>query len=950
MNFLYNIAEHIQNKNKEGFEKTIIVLPNRRGSLYLKKYLAEILGKSFFAPEIYSIEDFITKLSGFNIIDNVSLNFIFYKVYSDIEGENAKSFDDFLNWSNIVINDFNETDLYLADAASLFSYLTEVKAIEKWNLNKEPLSEKEKEYLKFFNSLLSYYQDFNKKLKSKNYAYQGMAYKFVSAEIESISESLKDKKIYFAGFNAFTTAEEKIIKNLVRSGIAEMLFDADEFYINNPYHEAGKFLRKYLKEFPNNGFSSTGKFYENSEKEISIVGVPQNVGQAKYCGSLISELIDNKLKSGSVDLESTAIVLCDESLMIPVLYSIPESAGKFNVTMGYPMKFSPLNDLIMSLFDLHENSARYSAYNKNGISVFHYSDIIRVISNPYFTSFLKEKEISASNLINSILAKNKVFYKETELHHIKGLGNDMEKVIFRPWTAGSIDAIGCLKSVMAEFRSVFKGEKFINENEHLFYFYSIIIKAEAFLTDYSENLSISSLRKFISQFINTSNIAFSGEPLKGLQVMGMLESRTIDFDNLIMLSVNENIIPKSKSHNSFIPFDIRKEFKLPTYEDKEAVFAYHFYRIIQRAKNITLVYNSESAGLGSGEKSRFISQMLTELPVINKNIKIQEKILSVEINTRPSENPITVFKTDSIITSLKEKAKSGFSPTSLSCILKCPLMFYFKEVAGIKEPEEVEETIESNTLGSVIHKVLEDFYKDIEGKELLKDDIERFLAQYENKTKLAFDELFQGGDYLSGKNYLIYQVAMIFIKKFLRSEMYFVEEQKKQNKNLIIQKIEEKLEYLLNIDGTQVKVKGKFDRVDETAENIRIIDYKTGAVTKSIDLPAFPAFFDYSFNGSDFPEKALQLVIYSWLYKRNFPSDKKEIKSYISALRSSGAGFFELHRDKKPYTLNEADYNEFEAELNKFINNNIFNLEIPFTQTQDEKVCGYCAYANICNR
>jgi CRISPR/Cas system-associated exonuclease Cas4 (RecB family) len=932
------------------FDNTIIVLPNRRGSLYLKKHFSELIGKSFFAPEIFSVEDFITKLSGFNIADNISLNFILYDVYKAIEGEKAKSFDDFLSWSNIVINDFNETDLYLAKAETLFSYLNEAKAIEKWNLNREPLSEKEIEYLRFYNSLFQYYIKFNESLTSKSIAYQGMAYKYVAENIDGISKELKSKKIYFAGFNALTTAEEKIIGKLVNSGIAEVMWDADEFYLNNPHHEAGKFLRKYLKEFKNEKFASIENNYKTSSKEIEIVGVPQNVGQAKYCGNLISAIVDNPKTSQSENLENTAVILCDESLLVPVLYSIPESIGKFNVTMGYPMKFSPLNDLIVSLFELQENSAKFSTYSKEGSSVFHYADIIKVISNPYFSSFLKERNYSGNKIINNILSANKVFYKETELVHFIELNDEGINGIFKPWNSDAKTAIKSITALFASFRNVFKGDVFINENEHLFYFVSVIIKAETLLTEYAENLSISSLRKFISQFINTNNIAFSGEPLKGLQVMGMLESRTIDFENIILLSVNEDIIPKGKSHNSFIPFDIRKEFRLPTYEEKEAVFAYHFYRLIQRAKNITIVYNSEPAGLGSGERSRFIAQMMTELPLFNSNIKISEKILSVNINTNISDNLISIKKSETVMESIKKKAISGFSPTSLACILKCPLMFYFKEIARIKEPDEVEETIESNTLGSVIHKVLEDFYKDFEGKNILSIDLENFLNRYEDKTRIAFEDIFHGGDYLSGKNYLIYQVALIFINKFIKTEIKFLKDFEKQNKYLTIKDIERNFTTTLKIGETEVIIKGKFDRVDETSENIRIIDYKTGAVNKSIDLPPFTTFFDNSSPGSAFPEKALQLTIYSWLYNNSNPSEQKIIEACIVPLKSSGSGFSYLSRDRKRYNLSKTDYSEFESELIKFIEENIFNTEIPFTQTDDIKVCGYCSYSSICNR
>ncbi len=948
-NFIQKIAQYICEKYNDNLEKVIIVLPNRRGSLYLKKELAKIKGASFFSPQIYSIEDFIIKLSGLNIIDNVSLNFIFYKVYCEIEAGKAKTIDDFLNWSNTVINDFNETDLYLADAEALFSYLTEAKALEKWNLNGQPLSEKEKDYLSFFNSLAKYYHAFKEALISKKYAYQGMAYKRVADNIEEFSTSLENYKICFAGFNALTTAEEKIIKYLTKTGLAEVFWDADEYYIKNPFHEAGKFLRKHINDFPNPNFSSTGNFINETTKKISVVGVPQNIGQVKYCGNLISSIIENSNNSENI-LEDTAIVLCDESLMIPMLYSLPEKAGKFNVTMGYPMKFSALNDLIMSMFDLHENSARYSAYKKDSELAYYYIDIIRVISNPFISSYLKESGKTANKITKSILAANRVFYTEKCLHNIPEIDNDIANILFTPWGNSSKTALKSLISLIDELRKFIKGEMFLNENEHLFYFNSIALKAYDFLNDYSEDLSISSLRKFISQFINNSSIAFNGEPLKGLQIMGMLESRTLDFKNIIMLSVNEDIIPKAKSHISFIPLDIRKEFKLMTFEDKEAVFAYHFYRLLQRAENITIIYNSESGGLISGEKSRFVSQIISELPKTNKNITISEKILAVQIDTKSAKDNLSIDKTDEIIELIRKKTETGLSPASLFNLLKCPLKFYFRELAEIKPPLEVEETIESNTLGDIIHKVFEDFYREFEGENICSKDIERFLDEYKVRTENAFNKIFAGGDFLSGKNYLIYQVAMILINKYLLSELDFVKEEEKQNRKIRIIDIEKFFFAKLIIDDEEINFKGKVDRVDETYDYIRLIDYKTGSVEKKIEVPQFASFFDNSFSGSEFPEKAFQLVFYCWLYNKNNSGQGKEIRSYISSFKKTNLRMVELQKDKKTYSLTASDYLEFEKELSKFISDNLLNKNVDFVQTDDTKVCEKCDYQNICNR
>ena len=958
--FLEQSVKYLYKKYHADIDKLCIVLPNRRAGLFFKKYLAKEISKNIWSPVIYSIEDFILKYSGYENIDRISLLFEFYNTHREIEKDKALSLDDFLSWAQVLLHDFNEIDQYLVDPEKIFKYLTETKALETWNLNRRPLSEFEIKYLKFFNSLFDYYQNLRNRLVSQNLVYQGLAYRLFSENITSITKSMKFAKIIFIGFNALTTVEEKIIKYLKTEGKAEVLIDSDNYYIENKQQEAGRFLRKYPEIFNENEIQWKANFLAEDDKIIEIIGVPKDVGQVKAAGQILQDNI------GHINLEKTAIVLNDENLLIPVLNSIPNEINEFNVTMGLAAQHTPLFTLFDVVFNLQLNSTKLSKINTKNNQHFFGKDVIKIIQHPFIKIIISGNSNSNKNAAEKIIyeigTSNKIFLNKESLktifdkHGIKD--ESIMKVLFSFWKDEPSTALDCLSSLIEKIRdTLIVGDNHSSkeiEIEFLFHFSKIIKRIKTLQEKYKNIEHVKTLRSIFNRISKSSSIPFYGEPLKGLQIMGMLETRAIDFDNLIMLSVNDDIIPSGKSRNSFIPFDLKKEFKLPTFKDRDAVFAYHFYRLLQRAKNIYLLYNTEPGNFGGGDKSRFLTQISFELPEINKNIKIKERFLSAPIKNFPTENEIVVEKDEEIMTALLKKASNGFSPSSLNACRNCSLRFYFREIIGLSELDELEETIDAATLGTVVHDVLQTLFADYTDLEIKEIDIKAMISKIEAITNESFQKHFLGGNIHYGKNLLIAKVAVIFIKRFLQQETKVLKTINAKNQQLVIKYLEKNFESFVDIElekenHQQIKVKGICDRIDMLGDTWRIIDYKTGQVQQNeINIKSWEDFDTENKHNFSF-----QLMLYAYLFYENnseiFKNNSYSLESGIFSFRNTSKGLLKVGMPEKA-KLDKNSIHEFKTLVLVPLLNSIFDKNIPFKKASELKTCTYCPYISICGR
>ncbi len=951
--FLEKTVDYLYKKYGDDISELCIVLPNRRAGLFLKTHFSKHLKKVFWAPEIYATEDFIALLAGLEMADSTTQLFELYETVKNVNPEQTENLNDFSKWGQILLSDLNEIDRYLIDAKQLFGNLQNIKELESWSLNREEeLTVFQKQYLHFWKMIGSYYTDFTKRLLSKNLAYQGLAYRIVADKTEQRVDKHAWKKIIFAGFNALNKAEEKIIETLVNANKAEIIWDADSYYLNNVNQEAGRFIRRYdesgrFKNIPANNVLFKEEELVKGKKSITVIGTAKNVAQAKVAGDLVNEL--QKLQSG---LETTALVLADENLLFPVLHSLPGNLTDVNVTMGYPLKNTPVAGYFDLIFSMHENALKLSK-GKIPYSFYH-SDVIKILSHPYTAIALSaDDKRSIKKIIHALQERNIVFASRkllsavfSEFHHEKEW--EHLQLIFAFWEKPA-DAIECIHYLIDALKngiiSNLKIENTVNlELEYLFAFTKIIKRVQSLMSVYHSIQDIITLRGVLNQLVRGTALPFYGEPLMGLQVMGMLETRTLDFENVILLSCNEDILPSGKTANSFIPFELKRFFGLPTYMDKDAIFSYHFYRLLQRASTIYLIYNTENDALGSGEKSRFITQLLYELPKVNPEISITEKLLNIPVAPKFPDHRISIKKTPEIVRLLKEKANSGFSPSLLNKYRNCSLEFYFHAIAGLRPAEEIEENIGADTLGNSIHEVLELLYKPFVGNKITKEAIEQMQAKAEELIWSAFEKKYSSSEINYGKNLLILKVAVKFITNFLKMEKAEAEKAEKQGKPIIIKALEEELYAEIVVDELNIKMKGKADRIDSYGSLTRIIDYKTGIADNSeLKLE------DWEQIQQDATlAKSFQLLMYAWMYHKMNPLINDHLVSGIISFRQLSAGIKTVKVQQED-VLNERMLDKFELQLKQIVSD-IFNLSIPFTQTEETVNCTYCFFKGICNR
>ncbi len=953
--FLEKTVDHILEKYEDIIPEICIVLPNRRASLFLRKHISQKLKKVSWSPQIFSIEDFIFKLSGLNIIDNTSFLFELYEIHKTIEKEKAQDFDEFTKWAQVLLHDFNEIDQHLASAKSLFNYLTDIKSLTNWNPGQEEPTNFQKQYVSFFQSLYVYYENINKNLDNQHSAYHGKAYRFVAENILSIIQNLEWPKVIFAGFNALTASEEKIIFELELSGKADILWDADIHYLqqleSGIFHEAGFFIRKYIKKYKKEKINWLSKNFSTQKKNIQIYGVAKQIGQAKLCGQILDknpEILGSK--------HNSALVLADENLLFPILNSLPEIED-LNATMGIPMNATLVYDFIKLILDLHQKSFVYQKMQNKTVNSFHYSDILKILNHSTLLNVCEEisgiTHTEYRKLTNKIIKSNQVFHSnkniQKTLNHPE-INLDFFELLFSDWTSNLNQALKNSREILNHLRNAIikkQLEKKIEltiEMEYVYQFSLVITKISNYQTKYGALKNIKSLYSFFNQLSKTEKLSLYGEPLQGLQLMGMLETRTLDFENLIICSVNENILPGSGKQNSFIPFDIRHEFKLPTYREKNAVFAYHFFRLIQGAKNIHLIYNTEADPIAGGDKSRFLYQLQEEFANYS-NIDIQEKIVSSSLNPNSSEE-IIINKTEKIIDLLKEKALKGFSPSSLNTYKKCSLQFYFKEVAKLGESDEKQESIDVATLGKIIHDVLQEIYEPLVSQNVSIHYLEEKHKNLDPILHESFLKFYEGGNIKTGKNLLTAKVAKRFIQNYIKHEIKLI----KDEAEIIIKSLENTFETIIKVEeknfpkGIQeIKFKGIIDRIDLYNNELRIIDYKTGSVKNSdLSIKDWKSIFTEAKT-----DKSFQLAFYAWLYHKQTSIDES-IYPGIYSLKKLSEGFIKL-KTPDGNNLNKENYKNFE-ELLLNLAEEIFDKNINFTQTQDVKLCSYCNYKTICNK
>lgn len=884
--------------SEENISETIFILPSKRAGAFLLNELSTLTNSSLFAPQVFSIEEFTEKISGLRAVDNTISLFEFYEVYKKLtQKEQQEDFETFTTWAQSLVHDFNEIDRYLIDHKSFFNYLSDIQDINHWYLQKEK-TELIKNYLLFWHKLPDYYEGLREQLLKENAGYQGLVYREAAAKIAEYTAKNNQKHV-FIGFNALNSAEQEILQYMLEHAKAEVHWDLDEVFLNDQEHEASLFVNQYRKDWPfyqENPFPRGINEYSR-EKSIELIGVPKNIGQAKYLGELLADFDQEKL-------EKTAVVLGQEDLLLPVLNSLPPNVSALNITMGFPLKNAPIASLFDKLFHIHL---------KPGTG-FYFRDIISVVNHPALQGLLQPV---ASELMDKINRNNLVYLSAEEI--LENFSENQRKMLaacFGNWNNNPEKALQNLDLVVHTVKKSLKTEKDKLELEFLYHFHLLFNKLANLNATYPHIKTIKSLHGFYKEIMSTQSLDFQGRPFKGLQLMGMLESRALDFENVILSSVNEGVLPAGKSNSSFIPYDLKKAYNLPTYKEKDAVYTYHFYRLLQRAKNIYIIYNTETDGMNSGEKSRFLTQLEIEK---QPQHQLTKKLISPKVPSVSAELK-EVQKTPEMMEKLKSLAGSGFSPSALTTYIRNPLDFYYQYVLGVKEQEEVEETVAYNTLGTVIHDSLQDFYEPYEGKSIGEAEIADFQGKLEDEIKKQFFRSYTKAPMDKGKNLLIFEVAKRYISNFLKLELKRIQ----KGENIEILQIEKDLKAQIQIPELDfpVYIRGKVDRVEKTNGITRIIDYKTGKVLQSqvevVDWDLITTDYDkYS--------KSFQILAYATMINAQGNLEKPAEAGIIS-FKNLQSGFLKFaKKDKAGYTKNKRTqiddevFGAFETELKKLI-------------------------------
>ena len=902
--FLDEIAEEII-QSKHPFESLKIVVPSRRATLFLKNALARQIQSPAFAPEIVSVENFVSELSGLKKVLPVNLMFEFYATYCEVSEENNRdSLDRFLGWAPIILSDFNEMDAHLVNAQTFFEFQFSLQEMNQWTKSDVP-SKIIQDHLQFWRIMPDLYEGLNQRLQQKQLGTLGFIFREATANLEFYL-SQDDKHHYFVGFNALNESESQIIQEFISRNKGTVFWDIDQYFFKDKVHAAGKFIRKYHKDW-NSLPSEPTAFKEHfaQPKNIEIIGVSKNIAQAKYAAQLAAQLANDHPD------EKTAVVLGNESLLTPALSAIDDTKMAWNVTMGYPLEDTPMADFFEIFFQLHLNLKR---------GYFFYKNLKSLLSTPWCKSLFKSHDINIEDHLKDIESKNLFQFLQEKLYQ-KDDPQSIQYCFFGPIDTVA-DFLQRLLNVCDHFIFFLEQSNETAAALHLAYFQkfkSLFNQLEAMHQKYPFVEDLPLLLLIYRALIKGEKIDFLGEPLEGTQIMGLLETRLLDFDNLVITNLNEGILPAGKKNNSYFPFDLKKKFNLPTFLENDAIYTYHFYRILQRAKRVYLLYNTQSDGINSGEMSRFLYQLKYQKQT-HHHIEEKQLILNYQTPAIPERK---FEKTEKIRQRLKAIAKKGFSPSSLSLYLRNPLDFYYQRVLGIKEKNTMEFTINNMNRGNLVHQVIEQLYLPYKNQILSVPDFQEMKKRLLPLMEEHYKSIYHGTHKKTGRNHIIFQVLKKSILDFLEIE----QKQVKEGNQIKILRLEQPFEQRVSIPGIgfPVKLIGLVDRIDLYNDTLRIIDYKTGKIEpKQLKLPHWEVFGEQTEYAYLF-----QILLYSYVQKSlisQYPKANAGIISFRN-LPQYFMSFSHVSKEEKP--LNSENLSRFEVTLFKIITE-IFDSKVNF--------------------
>ncbi len=969
--FLEEIADALIAEGGEDLGKVKLIFPNRRAGLFLRRALAAKIVNPVWAPEIYSLEDFLFQYTDLQVADKLTLVYEMYSAYRKVNPE-AESLEKFFFWGEVLVGDFEDIDQYLVEPAHLFQSIQTQKELDDafaylgdeerlviqsfWKSFMPQAKGDQLHFLKTWKLLVPIYDDYRKRLKEKKLAYKGMVYRSMAeaCNADTFDPQQGDSQFWFAGFNALTAAEEAVLKYFVRETNARIFWDMDDYYVRSEQQESGQFFRQY-KEDTLLGKTFPAEIPANFEKpkEIDAIGVSLEIGQAKYVGERLEELANDP----NWVPEETVVVMPMEHFLFPVLNSLPDGVKRVNITMGYPLKDTPLFGLMDAVLDLRKNT-RIKKDGDEQTEVYSYRDVLAILRHPYvFSTVTKE----AGDLIYRIEKDNIISLDKADFSQADSLIKTLFYSAVTP-----LDHLLAILNLLYASLGENEQEQADLEREYIIKFHEQLMRLKTLLIG-NETPEVTLFQKLFRKVAQSVRIPFNGEPLKGLQVMGVLETRNLDFRQVFVMGMNEGYWPAEASTQSFVPYNLRKGFGMPTFDQQDAFYSYLFYRLLQRAEKITFLHNTSNETNLKGEMSRLLYQLKYET-VHGEHIRYRSLSSDVAISV---PQPILIQKTSEVLERLQEfllatasgsddehVGDSRLSPSALNTYLDCRLRFYFRHVAKLYEPEEVQAEIDPAVFGNILHHALEFLYADFFEKKgsnrVEKTDFEKIRMTVPHALQKAFEMHYSLGNgkqfKAEGRNLIAQSIARKLTMEILRNDESYA-----PFEILGLELDELPLDFAINGGQRRVKLKGIIDRVDSKEGLVRVMDYKSGADNKI--FYGIESLFD-----REHPKRnkaAMQTFYYGMLYLDKHPiaedtrvlaglynsrelfNDNFQVELELKTEGTRGKG--SLIEDIKPFM------HEYAAGL-KGLLEEIFDNNVPFDQTEDLKKCKNCPYNALCHR
>jgi CRISPR/Cas system-associated exonuclease Cas4 (RecB family) len=932
--FLQQTAERILSAHGSNLSNVLVLMPNQRSCTYFRNALQQQAEQAVFAPEISTLQNWMLDKSELVLADNIELITDLYACHKNIGG--TLTLDEFIGIANVMLEDFDELDLQMTNAKLFFKNLEMLQSMNTY-VPGEELSEYKLKYRKFWKDFGLLYNALREMLWQKKKGYRGMILRHVAEKISEIT--VDSTPVYLIGFSGLNKTDEAAINYLLQHSKAEIVWDADKYYVNDEMHEAGFFFRKYKTKFRIAEKDLVNEIATKA-KAIQIIGAAKNVGQVK----VVADILQNKLRLDTISALDTVIIVPDEKLLSPLIAHLPSNIGTVNITMGLNIAGSNAASWMEIIFRLFENSKRYQS--KAGVQRFYYKDVFELLQHNFFRLLFGKTR--TEDFVEKLKTQNRILIRREEI--IEALGEEVKLLFFEGEEA--IRYAGFLHTIVNTLldklvQRARKGNSSLAAEVEIAFRLLNIITSTQTIFEHGNEVSIKTFIALLRENFQTERVALEGDPVQGLQIMGLQETRGLDFKNVIILSANEGILPSGKNMRTYIPYELRREF-LTTHKERDAITAYLFYRLFHKAENIFLLYNTEPDELGGGEKSRFILQLQHELKV--PPTTIEDLIFAIDPPAALGEQEINIQKNEEVMQKLMELlTKSGMSPSALNSYINCSLQYYFRYIAGIREQDEMEENLEASTIGSAVHYALEKIYEVKKGMTVEPSFIEEQLNDSSRMAMLVKENLkerFDNESLSSGKNLLLYKVCVKLVEEFLKHEVIYLQQLHDSGNEMKLEMLEEKLVSSLIVNGNEIVINGRIDRMESIGNVIQIADYKTS--TKST-IPVLDEETWAAIMSDPKYSKPVQLLTYAWLYFKTHEGENMAIRSGIYWLRDAKKKLDTLRVDKTNDVIDKATILLFEEQL-KTVLTELTNHAVPFSKTEDKERCEYCEFARVCSR